>query len=382
MDLFGVTDEQEALCRSVAEFGASLNEGLSEREERGAFTHELWRRCGEFGLQGLPIPVEYGGSQQSLTNTALAMTALGKACRDNGLLFSLNAQMWAFELPLLRFGTEQQRHRWLPAVCQGALVGAHAVTEPRSGSDAFAMSTRAVRDGDHYVLNGAKTFVTNGPVADVLIVFATLDPALRSAGITAFLIERDTPGLTLSRPIPKMGLRSSPMGEVVLEDCRVPLSQRLGGEGAGTAIFSSAMEWERTCIFAAHLGAMERLLEDSVRYAREREQFGVPIAQHPEIANQLVDMRVSIEVGKLLLLKAASAKEAGKNAMLHAAIAKLFISEAHVRQALGAIQVHGGYGYTTEFGVERELRDAVPGTLYSGTSEMQRKLIARLMGLS
>jgi alkylation response protein AidB-like acyl-CoA dehydrogenase len=231
-------------------------------------------------------------------------------------------------------------------------------------------------------LNGSKTFVTNGPVADVLIVFATVNPDLRSAGVTGFLIERGTPGLTLSKPIPKMGLRSSPMGEVVLEDCRVPTAQRLGGEGAGSAIFSSAMEWERTCIFAAHLGAMERLLEDSVRYAKEREQFGVPIAQHPEIANQLVDMRVSIEVGRLLLLKAASAKEAGQNAMLHAAIAKLFISEAHVRQALGAIQVHGGYGYTTEFGVERELRDAVPGTLYSGTSEMQRKLIARLMGLS
>lgn len=381
MDPFDLTGEEDALSRSIAEFGAGLNEGLAEREAQGFFTHDLWRRCGEFGLQGLPIPTEYGGSEQSLSQTARAMMALGRTCRDNGLVFSLNAQMWAFELPLLRFGTDEQRTRWLPPVCQGALVGAHAVTEARSGSDAFSMATRAVRDGDHYVLNGSKTFVTNGPVADVLIVFATVNPELRSAGVTGFLIERGTPGLTLSRPIPKMGLRSSPMGEVVLEDCRVPAANRLGGEGAGSAIFSSAMEWERTCIFAAHLGAMERLLEDSVRYAKEREQFGVRISQHPEVANRLVDMKVSIEAGRLLLLKAAAAKEAGRSAALHAAIAKLFVSEAHVRQALGAIQVHGGYGYTTEYGVERELRDAVPGTLYSGTSEMQRKLIARLMGL-
>jgi alkylation response protein AidB-like acyl-CoA dehydrogenase len=309
------------------------------------------------------------------------MEALGKACRDNGLVFSLNAQMWAVELPLLRFGTEAQRRRWLPALCRGELVAAHAMTEPGSGSDAMALATRAVRDGDAYVLTGTKTFVTNGPVADLVLVFATVDPAARAAGVTAFLVERGARGLGLSDPIPKMGLRTSPMGEVVLDGCRVPASNRLGAEGAGVAIFNSAMEWERTCIFASHLGAMERLLEETIAWARTRTQFGKPIASYAPIADAIVDMKVSLEAGRLLLYRAAARKDAGREAILDAAIAKLFVSEAHVRQALAAIQIHGGYGYTTELGIERELRDAIPGTIYSGTSEMQRKIIARRLGL-
>jgi alkylation response protein AidB-like acyl-CoA dehydrogenase len=318
--------------------------------------------------------------------TLLAMVALGHGCRDNGLVFSLNAQMWAFQLPVLRFGTEEQRRRYLPPLCAGERIGAHAVTEPSHGSDAMGMRTRArrIRDNgaDHYVLDGTKTFITNGPVADVLLVFATVNPALKSLGVTGFLVDRETPGLTLSRPISKMGIRTSPMGEVVLEGVRVPVSARLGHEGSGSAIFNAAMAWERTCIFAGHLGAMERLLEDCIAYAKTREQFGQPIARHPEVADKLVDMKVNIEAGRMLLYRAAAARDGGGDGLLEAAIAKLFVSQAHVRQALDAIQIHGGYGFSTEYGIERELRDAVPGTLYSGTTEMQRKVIARLMGLS
>ena len=231
------------------------------------------------------------------------------------------------------------------------------------------------------MLDGAKTFVTNGPVADIVLAFATVNRGLRAAGITAFLIDRGTNGMTLSRPISKMGLRTSPMGEVAFQGCRVAAIQRLGAEGAGSAIFNSAMEWERACIFASHLGAMQRLLEDTIAYAKTRRQFGVPIARHSPVADKIVDMKVAIEAGRLLLYKVGVNKDARRNAVLDAAIAKLFVSEAYVQLAQAALQIHGGYGYTTEFQIERELRDAIPGTIYSGTSEMQRKIIARLMGL-
>ncbi len=378
---FQLTPDQKTLCDAVREFGRSLNEGMIERDRDAVFDRARWRECAAFGIQGLPVPQEYGGSGEDLTTTLLAMEALGYACRDNGLVFSLNAQMWAFELPLVHFGSEEQKRRFLPRVCSGELIGAHAVTEPDFGSDAMSMTTRAVRDGDHYVLDGAKTFVTNGPVADVVLLFATVDPALRFAGVTAFLVERDTPGLTLGSAVSKMGLRTSPMGEVAVSGCRVPAANRLGPEGGGTRVFNSAMEWERACIFASHLGAMQRVLEETIVYAKTRKQFGAPISRHAPVADKIVDMKVAIEAGRLLLYKVGAVKDAGGNAILDAAIAKLFVSEAYVRHSLAALQVHGGYGYTTEYQIERELRDAVPGTIYSGTSEMQRKIIARLLGL-
>jgi alkylation response protein AidB-like acyl-CoA dehydrogenase len=373
--------DQRALCEAVREFGRSLNDGMIQRDATGEFPRDEWRRCAEFGIQGMPVPSEYGGAGQDLTTTLLAMEALGYACRDNGLVFSLNAQMWAFELPVTRFGSEDQKRRYLPALCRGEMIGAHAVTEPDFGSDAMSMATRYVRDGDHYVLDGAKTFITNGPVADVVLAFATVDRGLRSAGITGFLVERGTPGMSLSPPIPKMGLRTSPMGEVAFSGCRVPVANRLGAEGSGTAVFNAAMEWERACIFASHLGSMQRLMEDTIAYAKSRKQFGQKISRFSPIADRIVDMKVAIEAGRLLLYKVGMVKDAGGDAVLDAAIAKLFVSEAHIQQTLAAIQIHGGYGYSTEMQVERELRDAIPGTIYSGTSEMQRKIIARLLGL-
>ena len=378
---FQPNEEQRVLCDAVRGFGRSLNEGMIERDAAAVFDRDAWLQCAAFGIQGLPVPAAYGGAGQDLTTTLLAMEALGYGCRNNGLVFSLNAQMWAFELPLVHFGSEEQKRRYLPAVCRGELIGAHAVTEPEFGSDAMSMAARAVRDGEDYVLDGTKIFITNGPVADVVLAFATVDRSMKSAGISAFLVERSTPGMTMSPAIPKMGLRTSPMGEIAFAECRVPASSRLGPEGAGVSIFNSAMEWERACIFASHLGAMQRLLEDTITYARSRKQFGVPISRHAPVADKIVDMKVAIEAGRLLLYRVGAAKDQGGSAILDAAIAKLFVSEAYVRQALGAIQIHGGYGYTTEYQVERELRDAIGGTIYSGTSEMQRKIIARLIGL-
>jgi alkylation response protein AidB-like acyl-CoA dehydrogenase len=224
-------------------------------------------------------------------------------------------------------------------------------------------------------------FVSSAPMADVFVIFATVDPSRGIGGITAFVADRDTPGLSVSRDLGKMGLRTAPMAEVILEDCYVPAENRLGAEGAGSSVFNSSMEWERSCILATNVGAMERLLEESVRYARERQQFDQPIGKFQSVSNRIADMKVRLETARLILYKVAWLKKMGKPAVMEAAIAKLYLSECFVQSSMDALRVRGGYGYMTEFEVERDLRDAIGGTLYSGTSDIQRVIIARWLGL-
>jgi alkylation response protein AidB-like acyl-CoA dehydrogenase len=224
-------------------------------------------------------------------------------------------------------------------------------------------------------------FVTNAPVADLSLVFATIDPAKGFGGVTAFLVETGTPGFSVSRDLEKMGLRTSPMGELILQDCFLPDESRLGAEGAGSRIFSDSMEWERSCILGSHIGAMERQLEQCIRYARERRQFGQPIGKFQSVANRIADMKVRLETARLILYKVAWLKMIGKSAVTEAAMAKLYISESFVQSSMDAIRTLGGYGYMTEFEVERDLRDAIGGTLYSGTSDIQRMIISRMSGL-
>jgi hypothetical protein len=263
----------------------------------------------------------------------------------------------------------------------GDLIGAHAMTEPGSGSDALHMRTRAERQGDHYLLEGTKQYITNAPVADVLLVYA-VDPGRPGlSGISAFLVSAATPGLAVSSSFEKMGLRTSPMGEVTLQDCLVPAESRLGPEGAGMSIFNSSMEWERSCLFASAVGAMRRQLEACVEYARSREQFGQPIGKFQGVSGKLADMYVRLEAARSLIYRVAWLKQQGRSAPAEAAAAKLFTSEAWVRSSQDAIQVHGAYGYMKEAGIERDLRDAVAGTIYSGTSEIQRVVLARMLGL-
>ena len=313
------------------------------------------------------------------------MEALGYGCHDNGLIFSLNAQMWSLELPLVKFGTAEQQQAYLPGLVSGDLIGVHAMTEPESGSDAFALRTSAERRDDYYVLNGTKLYITNAPVADVVLVFAALGGTApgrsRLGSISAFLVEKGTPGFSVPRSMEKMGLRTSPMGEVVLADCVVPVSNRLGPEGAGMAIFNSSMAWERSCILASALGAMQRQLETCVGHARMRKQFGQPIGKFQSVASKVADMYLRLEAARLLIYQAAWLGQQGKPALAQAAAAKLFTSEAFVQSSLDAIQVHGAYGYMKESGIERDLRDAVAGTIYSGTSEIQRVILSRLLGL-
>ncbi len=379
---FELSPEQEELKQAVANFARKeLNENLLEEERAGCFSREKWDALARFGIHGLSIPEEYGGSGRDLLSSVCAMEGLGYGCTDNGLIFSVNAHLWAVETPILRFGTPEQKQRYLPRLVSGEWIGAHGMTEEGSGSDAFNVQTTARRVGDRYVLNGSKTFITNAPIADVIIVFATVDPQAGAEGITAFIVEKDTPGLAAPSGMEKMGLRTSPMGQVFLDDCEIAESQRLADEGAGVAIFQSAMDHERACILAANVGGMQRQLEACIERARTWKRFNQPIGKFQSVANKVADMRVRIETAQLLIYKTAWLKGQGKRTPMESAMAKLYVSECMVQSGLEAIQLFGGYGYVSELGIERDLRDAVGGTLYSGTSEIQRMIIARHLGL-
>lgn len=375
------TADERAVREAAAVFGAGLNEGLAERDVTSEFPADAWRRCAEFGVLGLAVAPAFGGAGASLATVMATMEGLGEGCEDNGLLFSLNAQMWSVQHPIARFGTDEQRRRWLPGLVAGDLIGAHGMTEPGSGSDAFSLSTRAVRDGDAYVLTGRKTFITNAPVAGLAVVFATVDPERGLGGITAFVVEAGTPGFEMARVEKKMGIRTSPMGDLVLDDCRIPEGNRLGAEGGGAVVFNSSMEWERASILSCCTGSMRRELDRCVAYARSRRQFGEPIGRFPAVAGRLADMRVRLEAARGLLRRVAELKDAGQPAHLEAAAAKLFISEAWVASSLDAQQVYGAWGYSAENSIERQVRDSLASRIYSGTSDLQRQMIARWMGL-
>jgi hypothetical protein len=379
---FSWTKEQLDFRAQVVRFAQNeLNGDVIERDRESRFSREAWNACARFGILGLPIPEAYGGSAADIVTTMIAMEALGYGCRDAGLLFSMHAQMWSLEMPLLLFGSDAQKERYLPRLVSGEIIGVHGMTEPDSGSDAFSLKTRAERRGDRYVLNGTKIFITNAPIADVVLVFANEAPEKGIGGISAFLVEKGTPGFAVSRHIEKMGLRTSPFGELAFQDCAIPAENRVGKTGVGVALFNSSMEWERASILGSTVGAMERTLEACIRYAKERRQFGKPIGKFQSVSNKIADMKVRLETSKLLLYKVAWIKQRGKKAHMEAAMAKVYISEAAVASNLDAIQIHGGYGYTTEFEIERELRDAISGTIYSGTSEIQRQIIAAWLGL-
>jgi len=382
---FTLPEESEEVRLSVLEFAQKeLQSNVAERAERDAaseFWREGWQKCADFGLLGLPVPQEYGGTDASLTTTIAAMEALGYGCPDLGLIFSLNAHLWTNIIPILKFGSEAQKQQYLPSLCDGTLIGANAASEPGSGSDVFNMRTTAKREGDFYVLNGQKTFVTNAPVCDVIVAYASTNREAGHMGITGFIIDRDTEGLSVGQPIHKMGLRTSPMGELFFDNCKVPAENVLGREGNGAACFNCSMEWERGCILAMHLGRMQKQLEMSIDYARQRRQFGRLIGSFQSVANHIVDMKVRLEAARPLVYKVGWKKDRGEDAMLEAAIAKLYLSESAVQSSLDAIQVFGGYGYMTEYEVERDLRDAVGAKIYSGTVEIQRNIIARMIGL-
>jgi alkylation response protein AidB-like acyl-CoA dehydrogenase len=376
-----LTTEQAEFYDSVCRFAQTLPDDVRERERAEQFSRDSWDRCAAFGIQGMPVPEELGGGGQDVVSTMLGLEALGYGYRDNGLVFSINAHMWTSEIPIWTFGSTEQKARWLPGLCAGSTIGCHTITEPEAGSDAFAMRSTATRVEGGYVINGRKTFITNAPVANLFIVFAREGEGVGPFGISAFLVEAASPGLSVGKPLEKLGLRTSPMAEVFLDDLFVSDAAMLGKPGQGGEIFNTSMRWERACIMASQVGLMRRTMEACVRYARQRRQFGKPIAKFESVADKVANMKIAVDAARALVLRVGWLMDQGREAMAEAAVAKAFVSEASVRVHLDALQVHGGYGYMSEFEIERDLRDALGGTLYSGTTEIQRRIIARSLGL-
>ena len=379
---FNWSEEQLAYRASVVEFAQKeLNGGLVDRDDAGEFSRDAWNKCAQIGIQGLPFPEEYGGQGADALTTILAMEGLGYGCGDNGLIFSINAHIWSGAMPIDRFGTPEQKEKYLPGLNDGSLIGVQGMTEPDSGSDAYSLNTTAVLDGDTYVLNGSKTYITNAPVADVFIVFATVDKSKGWAGLCAFIVEKGTPGLEVGANFKKMGLRTSPMSELIFSDCRVPAANLLGRVGSGMMVFNHSIEWERSCILASAVGTMERQLEKAVDYANERRQFGEPIGKFQAVSHRLVDMRMRLDTSRLLLYRLGWILDQGKTSALDAAMVKYHLSECFLQSSLDAVSVYGALGYMSESEVERDVRDAIAGRIYSGTNDIQKNIIARHMGL-
>jgi len=375
---FEWTFEQKTFRESMKKFAEKVvSPGIIERDIKGEFNWEAWKKAGEFGILGLPIPEEYGGSGADIMTMLAGMEGFGFGCRDAGFYLSMAAHIVIGEIPIWKFGTEEQKRKYLPKMCSGEWIGAYALTEPDAGSDALSLRTKAEKRGDYYILNGTKMFITNGPIADIVVVFATVDYTKRAKGITAFIVEKGFQGFSVSRELDKMGQRTSPTGELIFEDCKVPVENRLGKEGQGVDILKESLEWERACLLAGTIGQIEYELNRCVRYANERIQFGKPIGQFQLIQEKLANMKMRLESARLLVYRAAWMKEKGISAPIEAAIAKLAISETRVANALDAVQIHGGYGYMREFEVERVLRDSIAATIGAGTSEIQRINIAK-----
>ncbi len=377
-----LTPEQRERLDAIVEFARErLSPGARERDAAAAFDRRLWDEAAAFGLTGLPIPEQWGGSGLDALDTMLAIEALGLGCEDGGLVFSLCAHVFASAVPIWRSRSPEHLERYLRDLTSGKLICANGTTEPEAGSDIYGMKSAARRTADGYVLSGTKCFVTNAPVADLLLIYAVTDPARKLFGISAFLVPRDTPGLRVVPEHHKTGLRTSPWGTIYLDDCAVPASARLGPEGSGAALFAESMVWERGCLFAAYVGAMQRTLDRCVEHARTRVQFGQKIGSFQSVSNRIVDMKLRLEVGRLLLYRAGELHRSRKRCDEAIAMCKLWISEAAVESGLDAVQVFGGSGAVTETGVDALLRDAIPARIFSGTSEMQRAIIARSMGL-
>lgn len=379
---FSWTEEQAEYRATVAEFATNeLNNDVIGRDERAEFDAAAWKKCASFGIQGLPFSTDHGGQGASALETIMAMEALGYGSRDNGFLFSLNAHMWAGTTPIERFGTDEQKERWLPGLFDGSLISGQAITEPDSGSDAFGLSTTVRAEGTDFVLNGAKTFITNAPIADIVVVFASIDRSKGWAGLCALVVERDTPGMTVEPNYHKMGLRTSPMSGLSFDECVVPGANLIGKVGSGMIVFNHSIEWERSCILASVLGTMDRKVGECVAYANERKQFGQSIGKFQAVSHKIAEMKTRLETSRLLLYRLGWLRDQGKATSLDASMAKYYVSEAFVQSSLDAVQLHGGVGYMKEAHIERDVRDALASRIYSGTSEIQKNVIARNLGL-
>ncbi len=379
---FSWSEDQLELKRDIIEFAQSnLGKEVITRDQGCTFDHKGWQACAGKGLLGLAIPPEYGGQGLDLATTVLALEGLGYGCLDNGLSFAIASELVSVQAALMIGASESQKKQYLKGVCEGKLIGAYAMTEEHSGSDAFSLSTTAQKVDGGYILNGEKILVTLGPVSDFVLIFATTDPALGSWGVSLFIVDKHLEGFSSSPTQAKMGLRTTPIGKIRLEQCLVPAENLVGEEGSGAALFNVSQNWERAMILAAQLGIMEKQLEDCIEYANNRRQFNQPIGKFQAVSHRIVDMKIRLDVARQLAYRAAWMLDQGQTATLECSMANIYLSESFIQSGLDAIMIHGGRGYLTENHVERDLRDAIGAPLYGGTTDIQKNIIAKSLGL-
>jgi acyl-CoA dehydrogenase len=370
------TEEQKMMQKMVRDFAQKeIAPAIEHMEETEEFPRHLIKKMAELGLMGIPIPEEYGGAGMDFTSYIIAINELSKVSATIGVILSVHTSVGTN--PILYFGNEEQKKKYIPKLASGEYLGAFGLTEPSSGSDAASLKTRAVKKGDHYILNGSKIFITNAGEADVYIVFASTEPDKGSYGISAFIVDKDTPGFSVGKKEKKMGLNGSNTCEIVFEDARIPAENLLGNEGEGFKIAMSNLDVGRIGIAAQSLGIAEAALEYATNYAKERKQFGKPIGANQGLGFKLADMATEVEAAKLLTYRAADLKTNNMSCGKEASMAKLFASETAMKSAIEAVQVYGGYGYTKEYPVERLFRDAKVCQIYEGTSEIQRMVLSK-----
>jgi acyl-CoA dehydrogenase len=369
------TEEQKMMRKMVRDFAQTEIAPFVEKMEEGEFPREILKKMGELGLMGIPVPEEYGGSEMDFISYIIAIHEISKVSATVGVILSVHTSVGTN--PILYFGTEEQKKKYVPKLAAGEYLGAFCLTEPSAGSDAASMKTRAVKKDGHYVLNGSKVFITNGGEADVYIVFASTNPEAGPKGVSAFIVEKDTPGFIVGKDEHKMGLYGSRTVQLTFEDMKVPEENLLGQEGEGFKIAMSNLDSGRIGIAAQALGIAEAALEAATDYAKERVQFGKSIAAQQGVGFKLADMATSVEAAKLLIYRAAQLRSEGQKCGIEASMAKLFTSRTAVEVTTEAIQVFGGYGYTKEYPVERYFRDAKVTEIYEGTSEIQKIVISK-----
>jgi len=379
--LFLFTEEHQMIVQTTRDFAQKeIAPIAAEFDETGEFPVETIKKMGALGLMGIEVPEEYGGAGMDTLSYVLALEEICKVDAAHGTIMSVNNSLFCYGL--LKFGSEEQKQKFVYPVASGQAIGAYSLTEPMSGSDAGSMRSHAVRDGDEYIINGRKSWVTSGPVADYIVMFTMTQPDKRHNGITAFVVETDRPGFIRGKKEPKLGIRASATSEIVFEDCRIPLTNRIGEEGEGFKIAMTVLDAGRIGIAAQALGISEAAYEASLNYARERDAFGKKIGEFQGIGFKLADMKTRIEASRLLVYQAAMVKErskqTGERFTLEASMAKLFASETSAFVTHAAVQIHAGIGYSKELPIERYFRDAKITEIYEGTSEIQRLVIARL----
>ncbi|WP_342716446.1 acyl-CoA dehydrogenase AcdA [Bacillus paramycoides] len=375
---FKLSEEHEMIRKMVRDFAKNeVAPTAAERDEEERFDRAIFDQMAELGLTGIPWPEEYGGIGSDYLAYVIAIEELSRVCASTGVTLSAHTSLAGW--PIFKFGTEEQKQTFLRPMAEGKKIGAYGLTEPGSGSDAGGMKTIAKRDGDHYVLNGSKIFITNGGIADIYVVFALTDPESKQRGTSAFIVESDTPGFSVGKKESKLGIRSSPTTEIMFEDCRIPVENLIGEEGQGFKIAMQTLDGGRNGIAAQAVGIAQGALDASVEYARERHQFGKPIAAQQGIGFKLADMATDVEAARLLTYQAAWLESEGLPYGKESAMSKVFAGDAAMKVTTEAVQVFGGYGYTKDYPVERYMRDAKITQIYEGTQEIQRLVISRML---